>query len=348
MFLLFDPRGGTKSGATFLTWLIFRARVVRKVGIDVFLVHGTDVHMTSPANVREPAMQVVDSRAPLESARALECLRATRPVANSPVPTVPVAIPRGRFDQNWLPANAPSANSNSGVLGSSLQRLYDSRGNPAMVPPLLSQSQLKKTSETTSDLTESLLEAVFEISEFDPLPHLNYRDEEFGFGSSAVSPPHPTSTTSAHSQSSAAGLAPGPVQGRLNASPDALSGMDRRKLPRRESECVVSVYRCRGDERPMPDRIAWLLHATKLKGQLIDVSMSGAALHLMESLAPGSRILLRISNRTIDKHVDASAMILRSREASDAGYDMVCRFEKKLTFEQIHAVGRSLFAATIV
>jgi hypothetical protein len=228
----------------------------------------------------------------------------------------------------------------------------------------LSQSHIANSSESTLDLTESLLEAVFEISEFDPLPHLNSRENDFGFGLLAGSPDYPASATSwdsttGHSKTGRARSAPAksgvieaaPLPGgqsNSSTSPDGLSDMDRRGLPRRESECNVSICRCRDEERLTAQRIAWMLHATNLKGQLIDVSMSGVAFHSLESLAAGSRILLRISNRKLDKQVDTSAMILRSRAARDGGWDVVCRFHKNLTFEQIHTVGRSLFAATIV
>ena len=287
-------------------------------------------------------------------------------------------------DQKRRPAELPGETSNPGVLGTSLQRLYDldgftGAGSTGMGPLYQSQSHIVNSSEATLDLTESLLEAVFEISEFDPLPHLNSRENEFGFGLLTGSPHYPapatprpatpgsttpgstttrstttgSTTTGPAKSGTERGTAPG-HQSNLSASPDGLSGpdglsaMDRRKLPRRESECIVSICRCRDEERLTSERISWLLHATKLKGRLIDVSMSGVAFHAQESLAGGSRILLRIANRTLDKQVDTQAVILRSRAASDGGWDVVCRFNKNLTFEQIHTVGHSLFAATIV
>jgi hypothetical protein len=237
---------------------------------------------------------------------------------------------------------------NSGLLGSALRRLCVSAGSTALGPPVPWLSQPENELQTSDCLTDRLLEAVFEISEFDPLPHLDYGQEGFEFGLPAESSQIPASTKGA-----AAGpgtswhTAAAPARSTLN-SPVGLRGSDRRLLPRRESECVVSVCRCQIEERLTAQRIAWMLHATKLKGQLVDVSMSGVAFHLMEPLTAGSRILLRISNRTLDKKVDASATILRSRAASEGGWDVVCRFNKNLTFDQIRTVGRSLFSATIV
>lgn len=303
------------------------------------MAHDTDVHMRSPANAHECATQVVDKQAPFVPTNT-QFRRQAAP---------PAETPSGRSAENRLAVEVPNATSNPGVLGSSLQRLYDSEGAAGVGPILVSPSQASTPSETTPDLTESLLEAVFEISEFDPLPHLNNCEDEFGFGFLGGSQYYPASAKTANSKLTAPRAAPRPgSQSPLNTSPEALPGMERRKLPRRESECVVSICLCQGEERLTADRIAWLLHSTKLKGQLIDVSMSGVAFHFKESLAAGSRILLRISNRTIDKQVDTSATILRFRAVRDGGWDMVCRFEKNLTFEQIHTVGRSLFAATIV
>jgi hypothetical protein len=76
--------------------------------------------------------------------------------------------------------------------------------------------------------------------------------------------------------------------------------------------------------------------------------MSGIALYLPEPLEPGAKVLLRISNRTIDRYVDTTAVVLRCRQSLEGGCNVVCRFQKNLSFQQIHIVGRSLFASTIV
>jgi len=237
--------------------------------------------------------------------------------------------------------NPPNAFESPSVLGSSLHRLYGSKGpaenDPVECWPSAPKPSLADPAEATLELTESLLEAVFEISEFDPLPHLDFRDDDFGLGLTTSTPHYPAPTKQ-----------PPARPGSVPAAAPPQSAMDRRKLPRRESECLVSVCLCRSEERLTSERITWMLYASKLKGRLIDVSMSGLAFHLPESLPAGSRILLRIHNRTIDKQVDTQAEVLRSRAASDGGWELVCRFQKNLTFEQIHTVGRSLFAATIV
>lgn len=251
----------------------------------------------------------------------------------------------------------------SSLLLASLQRLYDGNAGPGPDPTIVSMPTESAAGPSSSteyrdyDLSASLLEAVFEISDFDPLPQLIRGDDDFNRTDSALRDRAERLRESRRRHDSPA-PSPAPantwsrerVETHRPVRPIAAagSGIDRRKLPRRESECQVVVCPCTTEDRLTADRISWLLHAAQLKGTLVDVSMSGISLCLAEPLAADSKILLRITNRTIDEHVDTSAVVLRSQATPDGDWNIVCRFNKNLTFEQIHVVGRSLFAATIV
>ena len=135
----------------------------------------------------------------------------------------------------------------------------------------------------------------------------------------------------------------------LTSSPEVPSNpKDRRAHPRRESGCEVSVCPCAAHEGMTPQQIEWALHSTELKGRLVDVSMSGLALELSDPVEAQSRVFLRISNRNLDRRIDTSARILRCTSGGAGHWNIVCRLEKNLSFEQLHYLGRHLFASTIV
>jgi len=242
----------------------------------------------------------------------------------------------------------------SGLLLASLQRAYQSEDGASTHAPVheWSGSGGKPTCQPTrigSGLHS--MEVVCDSSELDPLPFVSHRNDSAGAKwmtpslDTCLHDPSPPASSETTAQRGVA--APSPSPGGAAESADRTAPVERRKLPRRESECSVLICPYKGNDRPAPARIAWMLHAAKSRGHLLDVSMSGVALSLTEQIAPGTRVVLRISNQALNKQVDASATVLRCREEG-GGWSVVCRFDKNLTFEQIHLIGRSLFASTIV
>jgi hypothetical protein len=253
-----------------------------------------------------------------------------------------------------VPHNAEQ-HEKAGVLLASLQRVYgagQSRGTPALGEPARDQKLsgdcvAAKASAPMYNSAIDLLETVFDVSELDPLPYIERRPDRLveGLANRPIAAPALKSDVTTAAIESPPDAAQNSEFPRHDASPP---GCDRRRLPRRESDCAVLVRAYTGGERLSPEKMAWHLHAAKIKGQLVDVSMSGVALYLSDPLTPGTQVVLRIANRVLDRHVDSAATVLRSRQEGEQGHSVVCRFEKNLTFEQIHLIGRSLFASTIV
>ncbi len=113
----------------------------------------------------------------------------------------------------------------------------------------------------------------------------------------------------------------------------------RRRFPRHESGCIVSVCQC-GQTVPL-NKVTWKwrLHASRTKGDLLDISMGGLALLLESQLVPGDQVLLRIRNPRLDQSIDCSARVVRTIEAQ-GGWRTVCDFHESLTLDTIHRVAR--------
>ena len=123
---------------------------------------------------------------------------------------------------------------------------------------------------------------------------------------------------------------------------------ERRAFPRRESGCDVSV--CLRHEKGLltQQQMAWRLHSSTRKGSLVDVSMNGVAFLLNEPIEKDEELLLRLTNRQFAKNVDTHAHVLRALSDGDGQWRIICQFQKNLTFEQVHDLGRHLFQSDFV
>ena len=212
-------------------------------------------------------------------------------------------------------ARIRSHNGRPGLLLNSLQRAYFPDRSAGANLQRKGPGLLPAPAAPTNGSTANLIDSVLAVNELDPLPFVNRRDAL------------PTRCT----------------RRMKSDSHEPALGKD-------EGEVLVCPHR--GNGRLSPERLGRLLSTglstEGLRGRLIDVSMSGVAIHLAEALPGETRIGIRISSRTPGKSVDAAATVLRSRQEGTTGWSVVCRFDKNLTFEQIHLVGQDLFASTIV
>ena len=126
------------------------------------------------------------------------------------------------------------------------------------------------------------------------------------------------------------------------------SARDRRAYPRHESPARVSVVLLSEGDRLGPVERSWKLHASRLQGTLVDVSMNGAALLLPRPVPPGQHVLLRLYNPHRDLFVDVAGRVLRNATASPGRCKVVCVLERRLTWEEINALGKHLFSSSVV
>lgn len=151
----------------------------------------------------------------------------------------------------------------------------------------------------------------------------------------------PTTTTPSETQAT-------PQENTSRLPGHLLQERERRAFPRRESGCIVAVCLLSPEEALTPQQISWQLHAGRLTGRMVDVSMNGIALELPYSLEANTRLHMRISNRQLLQNLDISGSVLRSTAHGEGVWNVICQLDRKLTFEQIHTIGKHLFASTIV
>ena len=134
----------------------------------------------------------------------------------------------------------------------------------------------------------------------------------------------------------------------VRPEPSARLQQDRRAFPRYDSQCLVSVVPVTDDRVVSVAERDWRLHSSQLKGPLIDISMNGIAFVSSHSLEEGQHVLLRLSNPRLDKYVDTTAEVLHASQEATGGWKTICQFRRKLTWEQVHALGKHLFQCGVV
>jgi hypothetical protein len=83
-------------------------------------------------------------------------------------------------------------------------------------------------------------------------------------------------------------------------------------------------------------------------GQVLDVNMRGIAVRLPAPITAGRHLWLRIAGTESEQGVEIGATVFRCEPSRSAGYQVVCRLDRHLTFREIHDIGRVLFASSIV
>ena len=122
--------------------------------------------------------------------------------------------------------------------------------------------------------------------------------------------------------------------------PIPMSVADRRRFPRRSSECTVTVVERSETEQLTPREIDWLLQSGRDVGRLLDLSQTGLCLLLDHDVAVDSEVILRISNEQLNRHVDASAKVVRSYRTGQGRFSVHCKALHEFTLDELQDLGR--------
>jgi len=121
---------------------------------------------------------------------------------------------------------------------------------------------------------------------------------------------------------------------------------DRRAFPRRFGDCTISIIR--NDQANNRTHGDWAIHSTSIKGELIDISLSGIAFSTEEELSEKETLRLRITNRSLQSELDRTATVLRTSPSEDGLQRIICQFHHNLPFEQIRDFGYNVFESTLI
>lgn len=131
---------------------------------------------------------------------------------------------------------------------------------------------------------------------------------------------------------------PAVVQIEEPAAPPAPT--DRRRFPRRQSECSVSIVERQQVEGLTPRETDWVLRSSQDVGRLLDISQSGVCMQLSHAISVGSEVLLRISNGQLNRHVDSAATVVHCHNIVPQKYSVHCQVLFDFTLDQLQDLGR--------
>src|SRR5262245_18465159 len=126
-----------------------------------------------------------------------------------------------------------------GLLLASLQRVYQPHDGALTEGAAFLTGTCGKTPACPAPAIESgahSIEGVWDVSDLDPLPFVSQRNDLAGC--KQPSQLQASTTESADAAIQRAGAAPTPAGGESPASSDRAATHDRRKLPRRDSDCA--------------------------------------------------------------------------------------------------------------
>ncbi|MES2793066.1 MAG: PilZ domain-containing protein [Planctomycetota bacterium] len=117
---------------------------------------------------------------------------------------------------------------------------------------------------------------------------------------------------------------------------------DRRRFPRRQSECMVTVLERRQTDQLTPQQIDRWLQAGRSVGRLLDISQAGLCLLLDREIAKDTEVLLRISNQQLNRHIDCTATVVHSHLTGQGRFSIHCRVLNEFTLSDLQDLGRPL------
>lgn len=125
-----------------------------------------------------------------------------------------------------------------------------------------------------------------------------------------------------------------------------MTAEDRRAFPRRDSSCRVWITRAAS---LAPQQNAqWLMHTSRLRGEMLDLSMNGISFLLSENLDAEEMLFVRLENPHFSSQIDTVARVIRTSEVGDGRWKVVCRFLKNLSFDEAYEFARHVGAHQVV